>query len=102
MQNMITFIRTDEFDHWLEDLRDVAGKARIALRIRNAEQGHFGDCASVGDGVTEMRIHCGPGYRLYFARCGEVIYLLLLGGDKSTQQHDIKRAKALLKTLPQE
>ena len=99
---MNTFIRTDEFDHWLEDLRDAVGKARIALRIRNAGQGHFGDCASVGDGITEMRIHCGPGYRLYYTRRGDVIYLLLLGGDKSTQQHDIKRAKALLITLPKE
>ncbi len=79
-------------------MRDPIGKARIANRIRSAEQGNFGDCEPVGDGVSEMRIHCGPGYRVYYARKGKVMYLLLCGGDKSTQGRDIKQAKILLKS----
>lgn len=92
---MTTFIRTPEFDAWLKALRDPIGKARIVSRIRSAEQGNFGDCESVGEGVSEMRIHCGPGYRVYYSRKGEVIYLLLCGGDKSSQSRDIRQAKAL-------
>ena len=91
------FLRTAEFDAWLSGLRDKVGKARILQRLDAAQHGNFGDCAPVGEGVSEMRIHAGPGYRLYFTRRGEVIYLLLLGGDKSTQGRDIKRAKALAK-----
>jgi len=96
---MITFLRTHEFDSWLKALRDPVGKARIIARIRSAEAGNFGDCASVGDGVSEMRIHYGPGYRVYYCREGDVVYLLLCGGDKSTQKRDIKNAKLLHKTL---
>lgn len=96
---MITFLRTPEFDSWLKALRDPIGKARIAARVRSAEQGNFGDCESVGDGVSEMRIHCGPGYRVYFARRGGFVFLLISGGDKSTQKKDIKQAKALFKRL---
>ena len=92
---MTVFIRTPEFDAWLKTLRDPMGKARIVSRIRSAEQGNFGDCESVGEGVSEMRIHCGPGYRVYYSRKGEVIYLLLCGGDKSSQSRDIKQAKEL-------
>ena len=95
---MITFIRTPEFDAWLKALRDPIGKARIISRIRSAEQGNFGDCEPVGDGVSEMRIHCGPGYRVYYSRRGQVVYLLLCGDSKSTQSRDIKQAKALLKS----
>lgn len=95
---MITFVRTPEFDAWLKALRDPIGKARIISRIRSAEQGNFGDCEPVGDGVSEMRIHCGPGYRVYYSRRGKVVYLLLCGGSKSTQSRDIKQAKALLKS----
>ena len=95
---MISFIRTPEFDAWLKALRDPIGKARIISRIRSAEQGNFGDCEPVGDGVSEMRIHCGPGYRVYYSRRGQVVYLLLCGGNKSTQSRDIKQAKALLKS----
>ena len=95
---MITFVRTPEFDAWLKALRDPIGKARIISRIRSAEQGNFGDCESVGDGVSEMRIHRGPGYRVYYARRGQVVYLLLCGGNTSTQNRDIKQAKALLKS----
>lgn len=96
---MITFLRTPEFDTWLQALRDPVGKARIIARIRSAEAGNFGDCESVGDGVSEMRIHYGPGYRVYYCREGEVVYLLLCGGDKSTQKRDIKHAKSLHTTL---
>ena len=95
---MITFVRTPEFDAWLKALRDPIGKARIISRIRSAEQGNFGDCEPVGDGVSEMRIHCGPGYRVYYSRRRQVVYLLLCGGSKSTQSRDIKQAKALLKS----
>lgn len=90
------FLRTSGFDEWLRALRDPVGKARILARIRSAEAGNFGDCASVGDGISEMRIHAGPGYRVHFCRRGEVVYLLLCGGDKSSQQRDIRKAKALL------
>ena len=89
---MNTFHRSDEFDSWLAALKDKVGRARIVHRIRSAEHGNFGDCEPVGEGVSEMRIHFGPGYRVYFTRRGEVIYLLLLGGDKSSQKRDIKRA----------
>lgn len=93
------FMRTAEFDAWLKDLRDPVGTARILARIRSAEQGNFGDCAPVGGGVFEMRIHAGPGYRVYYGRIAEYVYLLLCGGNKTTQRRDIKHAIALFKTL---
>ena len=99
---MYTFLRSDEFDKWLVDLRDHIAKARVLVRIRAAEQGNFGDCKPVGDGISEMRIKVGPGYRVYFARRDKVLYLLLCGGDKSTQKQDIKRAKAMLKEIEKE
>lgn len=96
---MNTFLRTPAFDAWLKALRDPIGKARIVARVRSAEQGNFGDCEPVGDGISEMRIHAGPGYRVYYCRRGDVVYLLLCGGNKSTQQRDIREAKALLQSL---
>ena len=96
---MSVFFRTTEFDAWLKALRDSIGKARILARLRHAELGHFGDHASVGDGVFELRIHSGPGYRVYYWRQGSVTYWLLCGGDKSTQRRDIRQAKALRATL---
>ncbi len=99
---MNTFLKSDEFDAWLVGLKDHVGKAMIAKRIRNAEAGNFGDCEPVGEGVSELRIHCGPGYRAYFTRRGDVVYFLLLGGDKSTQKRDIKRAKTMACTLTKE
>lgn len=99
---MITFQRSNEFDAWLAALKDKIGRARIALRIRSAEYGNFGDCGPVGEGVSEMRIHFGPGYRVYFTRRGEVLYLLLLGGDKSSQKRDIKRAIEMARALDKE
>ena len=92
---MITLLRTASFDAWLSALADNKGKARVLARLTAAEFGNFGDCEAVGEGVSEMRIHFGPGYRVYFTRRGKVVYLLLLGGDKSTQARDIKRAKEL-------
>ena len=96
---MSRFLRTPEFDAWLKALRDPVAKGRVIARIRSAEAGNFGDCAPVGGGIHEMRIHVGPGYRLYFCRRGEVTYLLLCAGDKSSQQRDIRSAKALLERL---
>ena len=89
---MFNFERSQAFADWLDSLRDTIGKARIIARLRAAEHGNFGDCESVGEAVYEMRVHYGPGYRIYFTRRGEVVYLLLVGGDKSTQKRDIKRA----------
>ena len=99
---MSVFFRTTEFDAWLKALRDSIGKARILARLRHAELGHFGDHASVGDGVFELRIHSGPGYRVYYWRQGSVTYWLLCGGDKSTQRRDIRQAKALRAILETE
>lgn len=96
---MTAFLHTPEFDAWLKALRDPIGKARILARIRSAESGNFGDCAAVGGGVFEMRIHVGPGYRVYYCRRGEVTYLLLGGGDKSSQRRDIRAARDLLSSL---
>lgn len=96
---MGTFLRTLEFDSWLKALRDPIAKARVIARIRSAEAGNFGDCAPVGGGIFEMRIHVGPGYRLYYCRRGEITYLLLCAGNKSSQQKDINTAKAILKSL---
>lgn len=99
---MNTFLRSDEFDAWLAGLKDKVGRARIALRIRSAELGNFGDCEPVGEGVSEMRIHFGPGYRVYYTRRGEVLYLLLVGGNKSSQKRDIKRAIEMARVLNKE
>ena len=96
---MSTFLRTPEFDKWLKALRDPIAKARVIARIRSAEAGNLGDCAPVGDGISEMRVHVGPGYRLYYCRRGEITYLLLCAGDKSSQKKDIQLAKALLESL---
>ncbi|GAB1406948.1 type II toxin-antitoxin system RelE/ParE family toxin [Thermomonas brevis] len=96
---MSIFLRTVEFDTWLKVLRDPIAIARIMARIRSAEAGNFGDCAPVGDGISEMRIHVGRGYRLYYCRRAEITYLLLCGGDKSSQPKDIRKAKTLLKNL---
>jgi len=92
---MYTILRTDAFDAWLSGLKDQKAKARILVRVRSAERGNFGDCKPVGGKVSEMRIDVGPGYRVYFMRRGSVIYVLLCGGEKSSQARDIKRAQAM-------
>jgi putative addiction module killer protein len=99
---VFTFLRTEEFDHWLRSLKDQVGRARILARIDAAQLGNFGDSEPVGEGISEMRIHVGPGYRIYYSRTGKVVYLLLCGGDKSTQKKDIKLAKAILRSLEDE
>lgn len=96
---MYTVLRSEEFDDWLAKLKDAKGKARIIARIRSAEHGNLGDVQSVGGGVSEMRIHFGPGYRVYFTQRGRLLILLLIGGDKSSQKRDIKKAIALTATL---
>ena len=99
---MNTILRTEAFDIWLRKLKDSRGKARILERIRSAERGSFGDCESVGEGVSEMRIHYGPGYRLYFSRIGPVVYILLCGGIKRNQQRDIAKAHDMARLLREE
>jgi putative addiction module killer protein len=96
---MNCFEQTPVFADWLMSLKDPVGKSRILARLRAAELGHFGDCETIGQGLWEMRIHCGPGYRVYFARRAKVIYLLLVAGDKSTQKRDIERARELAGNL---
>lgn len=90
---------TEGFDAWFRGLRDRIARARIQARIDRAEDGNFGDCAPVGEGVSEMRIHHGPGYRVYFKRQGMELIILLVGGDKSTQAQDIKNALSLAREL---
>lgn len=94
-----SLVATPEFERWLENLRDGKGKARILSRLDAAALGNFGDCVAVDAGVSEMRIHLGPGYRVYFARRGTFVYVLLIGGNKSTQKRDIKRALAMAREL---
>ncbi|MCD8138209.1 MAG: type II toxin-antitoxin system RelE/ParE family toxin [Planctomycetaceae bacterium] len=96
---MNTVQETTLFSEWLTTLRDRQGKVRILARIRSAIAGNFGDCKTLGDGVAEMRIHTGPGYRVYYARRGSRVYLLLIGGDKSSQKRDVERAKQLWREI---
>jgi len=90
---------TAVFDAWFDGLRDRHARARIQVRIDRAEDGNFGDCKPVGEGVSEMRIHVGAGYRVYFKRFGSEFVILLAGGDKSTQASDIKSALKLARHL---
>jgi putative addiction module killer protein len=97
--HMKTIYTTSIFDTWFGDLRDRQAQKRIQARIKRAELGNFGDSEPVGEGVSEMRIHYGPGYRVYFAQRGTEIIVLLAGGDKSTQTKDIKIALELARQL---
>ncbi len=96
---MLTIRETDVFSAWMGKLRDARGKAKIAARIDRLAQGNAGDVAAVGGGISEMRIHFGPGYRVYYMQSGKKIVILLCGGDKSTQARDIKQAMALAANL---
>jgi len=88
--------KTDEFDKWLRKLKDIRAKTKILFRIQRIEQnGNFGDCEPVGEGISELRIHYAKGYRVYLKEYGEKIVLLLNGGDKSSQQKDIAKAKQI-------
>src|SRR6058998_2700573 len=91
--------QTDVFVAWFADLRDQAARARIDVRIRRLSLGNPGDVRPVGGGVSEMRIDYGPGYRIYFTRRGDVILVLLCGGDKRTQKGDIARAIELAQEI---
>jgi putative addiction module killer protein len=81
------------FTEWLEGLRDRPGIAKIQARLARVRKGNLGDCKALGDGVLELKVDFGPGYRLYFGQAGRVMVLLLCGGDKSTQSRDIQTAK---------
>lgn len=92
---MFKVLTTPQFDKWLDGLRDPVGSAAINLRIERAKLGNLGQWRAVGDGVNEMKIDVGPGYRAYFVRRGKIIVVVLCGGDKSTQKKDIKLAKQI-------
>ena len=92
---MIEIRQTESFASWLSGLKDSKTRARIAERIRRVALGNFGDVKAVGEGVSELRIPYGPGYRVYFVRRGLEVVILLCGGDKSTQAKDIKVARKL-------
>lgn len=92
---MVELIRSATFDRWLTGLRDRRAVTRIAARLDRLASGNSGDAQPVGDGVSELRIHYGPGYRVYFLQRGPVLIVLLCGGDKSSQDKDIIQAKAL-------
>lgn len=96
---MIEVRTTEIFKKWFNGLRDARAKARIQARIDRIEIGNFGDVAPVGEGVSELRIFYGPGYRVYFVQQGAVLVVLLAGGDKSTQASDIVKAKEIAKQL---
>ena len=96
---MNTVLRTTVFDKWLSKLKDLRGRALVIKRIRSAERGKLGDCDSVGADVLEMRIHFGPGYRLYFCKRDDSEIILLLGGTKGTQRRDLVKARALAKDI---
>jgi putative addiction module killer protein len=92
---MIEVRQTAVFSSWMFKLRDRKARAKIAIRIDRLIAGNVGDAQSVGNGVSELRIHYGPGYRVYFTRRRQTLVILLCGGDKSTQAKDIKTAKML-------
>jgi putative addiction module killer protein len=99
---MNTIETTEFFDDWMAQLRDLQAVARINARIRRAESGNFGDMKPVGEGVSEMRIHYGPGYRVYFTQKERTIYLLLAAGDKSTQAIDIGTAQNMARKIKEQ
>jgi len=97
---MFIIEKTSEFDKWLRKLKNLKAKAKILFRIQKIENDeHFGDCKPVGDGIRELRVNFAKGYRVYFKEKNEKIIVLLIGGDKSTQQKDIAKAKEIWKKL---
>jgi putative addiction module killer protein len=96
---MIEVRQTEEFAQWLASLRDDVATKRIKQRIARVQIGLFGDAKSVGDGLSELRIDHGPGYRVYFMRRGDILVILLCGGDKGSQARDIARAKAMAEQM---
>lgn len=99
MQGVIEIRKTELFADWIDGLRDLAGRARVLARIERLAMGNPGDVKPVGGGVSELRIAAGPGYRVYFTRRGRMLIILLAGGDKSTQQADIRAAQKLAQNL---
>ncbi len=99
---MIEIRRMPEFDEWLEGLKDNVTRIRLNKRLDKVSRGLPGDVEPVGEGVSEMREHFGAGWRMYYIQKGEILVVMLGGGDKSTQQRDIERAIALSKTLESE
>ena len=92
--------KTVEFDKWLRKLKDIRAKAKVLFRIQKLEKDeHFGDCEPVGDGIRELKINYAKGYRVYFKEIDGKVIILLIGGDKSTQQKDIERAKEIWRKL---
>ncbi len=91
--------KSTHFDKWMDSLKDLRGKIAIARRIERMSNGNFGDVKSVGIGVSELRVTVGPGYRVYFTKLEERLIVLLVGGDKSTQAKDIKKAKVSLEEI---
>jgi len=81
------------FEDWLDDLKDKRAVARVLARLARVRQGNLGDCKSVGEGVSELRVDCGPGYRVYLGQKGQTLVVLLCGGNKRTQDRDIRLAK---------
>ncbi|MDP2412139.1 MAG: type II toxin-antitoxin system RelE/ParE family toxin [Pseudolabrys sp.] len=92
---MVEIRQTAEFSHWLRRLKDANAFARIVARLRRMERGNPGDCKSLGDGLMELRVDYGPGYRIYFIRQGTAVVILLCGGDKGTQRQDIEPARQI-------
>ncbi len=102
MVNIINEYLTEEgkapYSSWLSSLRDIKGRAAVISHVDRMELGYFGDSKPVGNGVMGLRIQTGPGYRVYYARDGKQVYLLLCGGDKSSQKRDIKKAQSYWET----
>ena len=96
---MMKIRKTDVYDKWLKSLRDLRARTRILVRVERLAAGNPGDAKPVGEGVSELRIHYGPGYRVYYKQQGEEIVILLAGGDKRSQSSDIKKALELAKNL---
>jgi putative addiction module killer protein len=96
---MIEIRKTDFFVHWLDELGDIQARARVQVRIERLAAGNPGDVEPVGEGVSELRINYGPGYRVYFKQSGRELIILLAGGDKRTQTKDIKTALRLARDL---
>jgi putative addiction module killer protein len=92
---VFTIKRTDEFNDWLRSIKDGVAHRRLLVRLRKASLGNLGDVKSVGHGVFEMREHFGPGWRMYYIQRGQVLIVMLGGGDKSTQRADVARAVAV-------
>jgi len=96
---MFTIKQTDEFTVWIDGIKDGMTRRRLGRRLEKAQAGNFGDVEPVGEGVSEMREHFGPGWRMYYVQRGQVLIVMLGGGDKRTQARDIATAKKLAATI---